>query len=238
MKVYLVAQTQVDPDYVKHLLKTIPDLPEEYKDIIKSPEGLVAYMARVSSPNQTNTKHAGLIRFCMKHGHWSILETCNITIEVKTSRMIAPQLLRHRSFSFQELSQRYSAVTSDGIEIYVARRQDQKNRQNSIDDLSDDVKAEWIARQEENWKTSFEHYKWALDNNIAKECARAVLPLQTTTRVFINGTIRSWVHYINVRSDPASQKEHRDIANAIKDVFIEKLPIISEAAEWVGHQKT
>lgn len=233
MQVKIVAKTQVDPDYVEHLLRTIPDLPEEYKEVIKNPEGLVAYMARVSSPNQTNTNYAGLIKFCMKHNHWSILEMINVVVEIETSRMIAPQILRHRSFSYQEFSQRYSAVTSDGIELYAARRQDHKNRQNSIDDVSDDIKAEWNRRQLENWKRAFEDYTWALDNNIAKECARAVLPLQTKTRLFMNGTLRSWVHYIAIRSHEASQKEHRDIADGIKELFKDQLPIISEASGWL-----
>ena len=205
----------------------------EFIEGVQDLEGLIAYIARVSSSNQKNPNHAGLIKYCMNHGHWSILEMGNIGFEIKTTRMIAPQILRHRSFNFQEFSQRYSAVANNGIEIYAARRQDDKNRQNSIDDIAPEIKVEWEKRQLENWKQSFENYKWALDNKIAKECARAVLPLQAQTRLFMNGTLRSWVHYINLRSDPSTQKEHRDIAEAIKLQFIKKLPIISKAAGWV-----
>lgn len=200
---------------------------------IQDLEGLIAYIARVSSSNQKNPNYAGLIKYCMKHGHWSILEMGNIAFEITTSRMIAPQLLRHRSFNFQEFSQRYSAVGQDGIEVYVCRRQDKKNRQNSIDDMSDEYKAEFEVDQLENWKRAFEYYKKWLDRDCAKECARAFLPLQTKTRLFMNGTLRSWVHYINLRSDPATQKEHRDIAEAMKKQFIDKFPAIAEAAGWI-----
>ena len=156
----------------------------------------------------------------------------NAAFEINTSRMIAPQLLRHRSFNFQEFSQRYSSVGKDGIEIYVCRRQDDKNRQNSIDDMSDKDKAEFKKDQLDNWKTSFEYYKKWLDKGCAKECARAFLPLQTKTKMYMNGTLRSWVHYINLRSDPSTQKEHRDIAEEIKKLFIVRFPVISEAAGW------
>lgn len=232
MYIKLVGKTTVDPDYVRFLLEEI-EVPEEYRKIISNPEGLMAYIARVSSPNQTNPKYAGLIKYCMTHGHWSILETCSAVFEVETSRAIAAQMLRHRSFTFQEFSQRYAAVDSSGIELYVARRQDNKNRQNSIDDLPEHIKAEWEARQLANWRTAFEHYTWALDNDIAKECARMVLPMQTKTKLFLNGTIRSWVHYLNARTDSAAQKEHRDVADAIRKVFEEQFPIISEAAGWI-----
>lgn len=236
MKVRLVSKSTVDPSYVQHLLEDI-GVPEEFEDVLKDPEGLIAYIARVSSSNQTNSKFAGLIRYCMSHGHWSILEMANVVFEIETSRAISPQILRHRSFSFQEFSQRYAAVDSSGIEIYVARRQDQKNRQNSIDDIPQEVKEEWEKRQLDNWKSCFEHYSWALNNEIAKECARMVLPLQTQTRMFMNGTLRSWVHYITLRADPATQKEHRDIAEAIKQELCTNFPIISEAARWKGGEE-
>lgn len=234
MEVNLVSETKIDDSYLhKLMIETKPDDGFEFIEGVQDLEGLIAYIARVSSTNQKNPNHAGLIKYCMKHGHWSILEMGNIGFEIKTTRMIAPQILRHRSFNFQEFSQRYSAVAADGIEIYVARRQDDKNRQNSINDISEEIKKEWEERQLKNWKNSFEHYKWALDNKIAKECARAVLPLQAKTRVFMNGTLRSWVHYIDLRSDPSTQKEHRDIAEAMKKEFIKKFPIISEAAGWI-----
>lgn len=234
MKIKLVSGTKIEQSYLEEMMKSVSNQEEsDFISNIQDPEGLMAYIARVSSADQKNTKYAGLIRYCMKHGHWSILETANANFEIQTSRAIAAQILRHRSFSFQEFSQRYAAVDSSGIEIFAARRQDTKNRQNSIDDMSKEIKEEWEKRQLENWKSSFEHYKWALDNDIAKEVARAVLPLQTSTRLFMNGTIRSWVHYINLRSDPSTQKEHREIAEAIKEQFIKRYPVISEAAGWI-----
>ena len=234
MDVKLVSSTQINEEYLHNLMKEVKD--QEGIDFIKnvkSSEGLIAYIARVSSTKQNNPNYAGLIRYCMNHGHWSILETANACFEIQTSRAIAPQILRHRSFSFQEFSQRYAAVDESGIEIFIARRQDKKNRQNSINDISEEIKQEWENRQKENWKRAFEHYKWALDNEIAKETARAVLPLQTSTKMYMNGTLRSWVHYVNLRSDPSTQKEHRDIANAIKEQLIKHYPVISEAAGWI-----
>lgn len=231
MKVRLVSRTQVSPGYVKYLLEEA-NVPEEFKDVIENPEGLIAYIARVSSPNQSNLKYAGLIKYCMTHGHWSILEQSHATFEIETTRAISPQILRHRSFSFQEFSQRYSEVSDDGIEIYEARSQDYKNRQSSHDDLPEGIKEQWRQRQQTNWDSSYENYRWALENNIAKECARVVLPLQTKTRLFMSGTLRSFVHYIQVRADASTQKEHRDIANAIQALCVEEFPIIAEAAGW------
>jgi thymidylate synthase (FAD) len=195
-------------------------------------EKTMAYCARVSSPHQDKPEYAGLFKYCLTHGHWSIFETCNMVVEIQTSRAISAQILRHRSFSFQEFSQRYAAVDDSGVEIYAARRQDVKNRQNSIDDLPEEIKKEWEARQLQNWRSSFEHYQWALDNGIAKECARFVLPLGCSTKIYMNGTIRSWIHYIQLRSGNGTQKEHMDIANEIKDVFIQQLPTVAEALGW------
>lgn len=181
-------------------------------------EELITYCARVSNPsNQSNLVTAPkLLKYLKDHKHWSPFEMVSAVLEIETSRGISPQILRHRSFSFQEFSQRYQSVAEDGLVIYAARRQDQKNRQNSIDDLPDAVKAEWESRQLENWKTCFEHYTWALDNGIAKESARFVLPLGSKTRLYMAGTIRSWIHYLETRCDPSTQKEHRDIALACK----------------------
>lgn len=232
MEVNLIAQTKIDQAYLEKLMKEASEGELEFIDNIQNLEGLIAYVARVSSSKQKNPSYAGLIKFCMRHGHWSILEMGNVSFEIKTTRMISPQILRHRSFSFQEFSQRYMALDQSGIEIYVARRQDQKNRQNSIDNIPDNIQKEWEKRQLDNWKSSFKHYQWALDNDIAKECARAVLPLQTVTKMYMNGTLRSWVHYVNQRADGATQKEHRDIAEAIKDQLKTNFPIISEAAGW------
>lgn len=232
MDVRLVSVSKVDEDYLYHLMKEASG--DDYKDFIKNiqdVEGLIAYVARVSSPNQKNPKYSKLIKFCIDHGHWSILEMANVTLEICTSRAISPQILRHRSFCFQEFSQRYSAV-DDGYEIFEARRQDIKNRQNSIDDLPENLKQEWEKRQKKNWDTAYKNYKWALKNNIAKESARALLPAQTKTKLYMNGTIRSWVHYINIRSDTSTQKEHREIAEKAKEIFKKKLPSISEALGW------
>lgn len=195
-------------------------------------EKLMTYCARVSSADQNNPNYAGLLKFCIKNGHWSVFELANMVIEVETSRGLSPQILRHRSFSFQEFSQRYAAVDGSGLMMYAARRQDKKNRQSSIDDLSQEVKDEWERRQLENWKTSFEHYTWALDNDIAKECARFVLPLGCTTKLYMQGSVRSWIHYIELRAANGTQKEHMDIANKCKEVFKQQLPIVSEALGW------
>jgi thymidylate synthase (FAD) len=232
MRVRLVSKTEIDEDYLQELMKEATEDNLEFVKNIQNTEGLIAYIARVSSSDQKNPSYAGLIKYCMSHGHWSILETANVVFEIETTRAIAPQILRHRSFSFQEFSQRYAAVDDDGLEIFKARRQDKKNRQNSVDDLSDEIKAEWEQRQKENWDKSIEDYKWALDNNIAKETARAVLPMQAKTRLFMNGNLRSWVHYVNLRSDPATQKEHREIAEEIKRQLIKKFPVIAEATGW------
>lgn len=198
-------------------------------------ENIISYCARVSNPkNQNNFNTASkLLKYLIKNKHWSPFEMGTMTVQIKTSRGISPQILRHRSFTFQEFSQRYAAVDESGLVIYAARRQDDKNRQNSIDDLSDEVKSEWESRQLANWKTSFEHYKWALDNGIAKECARMVLPLGTATTLYMSGTIRSWIHYIELRSAVETQKEHRDIAEAVKELFIKEMPNVSEALNWV-----
>jgi len=192
----------------------------------------MAYMARVSSSNQDNPNISGLIKYCLTNGHWSIAEMGNMVVEIETSRGISPQILRHRSFSFQEFSQRYAAVDSSGVQIYAARRQDTKNRQNSIDDLSDSIKAEWKNRQDENWAHTFAHYQWALNNGIAKECARFVLPLGCSTKMYMQGSIRSWIHYLQLRCGNGTQKEHKDIADAIKAIFVKELPTVAEALEW------
>jgi thymidylate synthase (FAD) len=190
----------------------------------------IAYCARVSSPNQENPDIAKLIKYCIDHKHFSIFEQAHMTVEIETSRMISAQILRHRSFTFQEFSQRYAEVQD--FESYEARRQDHKNRQNSIDDLSPEIKAEWLKRQEENFERCMQHYSWALSQGIAKECARSVLPMQTGTKLYMTGSIRSCIHYLDLRCDKDTQKEHRDIANDIKQVFIKEFPVISEALGW------
>jgi thymidylate synthase (FAD) len=191
-------------------------------------EQMIAYCARVSNPSNQENTHTmpKLLKYLQDHKHWSPFEMAHAIVEIETSRGISPQILRHRSFSFQEFSQRYQSLDETGIVIYAARRQDAKNKQNSIDDLSDEIKKEWENRQIENWKSSFEHYKWALDNGVAKECARFVLPLGSKTRMYMSGTIRSWMHFIETRTHESTQKEHRDIAVACRDALSTYFPYV------------
>jgi len=200
----------------------------------------MGYCARVSSNNQDNKDVTKLLRYCANHKHWSVFEMASLCIEIETSRAISAQILRHRSFHYQEFSQRYAALDQHGIHYYAARRQDTKNRQNSIDDIPDAIQQEWMARQQDNWKRAFEHYTWALNKDIAKECARMVLPLASATRLYMVGTVRDWIHYIVVRTDPSAQKEHRDVAEACKVLFCEAFPIVAHALGWItkSHQNT
>ena len=194
----------------------------------------IAYCARVSNPNnQDNEKFSGLLKYCIKHQHWSIFEQAFMTLEITTTRGIAAQILRHRSFTFQELSERYAPTSFLGdIELPELRRQDDKNRQNSIDDL-DPVIVEKLNRQMITLFSSANNlYKQMLDAGVAKECARFVLPLATPTKLYMTGSIRSWLHYIELRSAHGTQKEHMDIANSCKKIFVEQFPSISEAMEW------
>lgn len=197
-----------------------------------SSEELMAYIARVSNPsNQMNTKTSSkLLEYCIKNKHWSVFEHVNMTVEITTSRAIAAQILRHRSFVFQEFSQRYSEAMSN--EKVEARRQDNKNRQNSIDDMSEEDK-EWFDRQQTRlWQEAKAEYDEAIRRGIAKEQARFLLPLSTQTTLYMTGNVRNWIHYIELRSENGTQKEHADIANKIKDIFKEQLPAICEALEW------
>lgn len=194
-------------------------------------EAVILYCARVSNPNNqlkfdNNSK---LISYLIRNKHWSPFEMAHMTIQIKTSRGISPQILRHRSFTFQEFSQRYAAVDSGGVVLYAARRQDVKNRQNSIDDLEESVKQEWLSRQQLNWQQSFEHYTWALDNGIAKECARFVLPLGCATTLYMSGTIRSWMTYFITRMDKSTQLEHRQIAVEAFNIFEKELPNVAQS---------
>jgi len=198
-------------------------------------EQTMAYIARVSNPNnQDNEKYAGLLRYCIKHNHWSVFEQSSMTLEIETTRAIAAQILRHRSFTFQEFSQRYAASTSLGsIALPELRRQDTKNRQNSTDDL-DPKLVESLNRQMDTlFSSALSLYNQMLEDGVAKECARMVLPLATPTKIYMTGSCRSWVHYINLRSAHGTQKEHMLIANACKEVFVEQFPSVSEALEWV-----
>lgn len=200
---------------------------------LTSLEDLLVYTARVSNPkNQLNTNTGPkLLKYCLDNGHFSIFEMGNMCIEIITSRAIATQILRHRSFSFQEFSQRYAEIQD--FELYEARSQDNKNRQNSIDNMSSEDKEWFKAVQEGINKNAMNYYKQALDRNIAKEQARMILPLSTQTKLYMNGTIRSWIHYIDLRTANGTQKEHKDIAEAIKTIFCEQFPAIAKAKGWV-----
>lgn len=194
-------------------------------------EKLIAKIARVSSNNQDNPEYSKLMAYLIKHAHWSPFEMGNMCVEIETSRAIAAQILRHRSFSFQEFSQRYSKAQE--FEQYRARRQDLKNRQNSIDDLDYDTLLwfEWAQLQVNN--LSQDLYNTALEKGIAKEQARFLLPLSTKTRLYMNGSIRSWIHYLTLRTNIDTQLEHRVIAEQIKSLFITQLPEISKALNWI-----
>ena len=191
-------------------------------------EKLIAYCARVSSKNQDNPNIKGLLKYCIKNGHWSIFEMCNMCIEINTTRSISAQILRHRSFSFQEFSQRYSKVEKKP-DYFDLRRQDLKNRQNSIDDLCDETKKKLYNSIRMTLVDIDRCYQGLLNDGVAKECARMILPMCSPTKLSMNGTIRSWIHYLKVRSDSSTQKEHMEIAEQIKEIFKKELPIIYEA---------
>ena len=195
----------------------------------------MAYVARVSNPNnQENPNYAGLLKYCIKHNHWSVFEQAYMTLEIETNRGIAAQILRHRSFTYQEFSQRYadSSLLSETIPLPELRRQDTKNRQNSIDDVDPFVQQELEIVIKKHFDSAMDIYKHMLDLGIAKECARFVLPLATPTRIYMTGSCRSWIHYIQLRSANGTQKEHMDIALACRDIFCEQYPTVAEALEW------
>ena len=198
-------------------------------------EQLMAYIARVSNPsNQDNEKYAGLLKYCIKHNHWSVFEQSTMTLEIETTRAIAAQILRHRSFTFQEFSQRYAASTALGdIPLPELRRQDTKNRQNSIDDLDEFTVQTLQLQMTTLFSSALALYNQMLEDGVAKECARMVLPLCTPTRIYMTGSCRSWIHYINLRSAHGTQKEHMVIAEGCRKVFTEQFPAVSEALEWV-----
>ena len=202
-------------------------------------EKLMAYCAKVSNPNgQDNDNYAKLLKYCIAHEHWSIFEQGFMTVEINITRGIAAQILRHRSFTFQEFSQRYADATllSEDIPPFELRRQDNKNRQNSIDDISDETKVKWNTQIREHFSKAKAIYDGMITDGIAKECARFVLPLAVPTRLYMSGTIRSWIHYINLRSSHGTQKEHMNIANRVKNIFIQQLPVVSQALEWTNDQ--
>ena len=198
-------------------------------------EKTMAYIARVSNPsNQDNENYSGLLRYCIKHNHWSVFEQSTMTLEIETTRAIAAQILRHRSFTFQEFSQRYAQTNSLGdIELPELRRQDLKNRQNSTDDLEPDIVDKLNKQMITLFSSSQSLYNQMIESGVAKECARMVLPLCTPTRIYMTGSCRSWIHYINLRSAHGTQKEHMEIAKKCQKVFTEQFPSVSEALEWV-----
>lgn len=207
----------------------------KFISITPDAEKLIAYCARVSNPsNQENENYAKLIAYCIKNKHWSIFEQAFMTVEIITTRGIAAQILRHKSCNFQEFSQRYAdtSILNEDIPLFELRRQDNKNRQNSIDDISDEIKVKWNTKVREHFAKSKALYDGMLKDGIAKESARFVLPLATPTKMYMSASIRSFIHWIELRSSHGTQKEHMDIANACKDIFKEQLPIISEALDW------
>jgi thymidylate synthase (FAD) len=198
-------------------------------------EKTMGYVARVSNPNnQDNPKVAGLLKYCINHNHWSVFEQAFMTLELETTRGIAAQVLRHRSFTYQEFSQRYadSSLLADEIPLFDLRRQDTKNRQNSIDDVDAFTKQELEITIQRHFQSSMDIYKQMLDLGIAKECARFVLPLAVPTRIYMTGSCRSWIHYITLRTANGTQKEHMDLAESCKKIFAEQFPICAEALEW------
>ena len=197
----------------------------------------MAYVARVSNPkNQDNDQFAGLLKYCIKHGHWSVFEQAFMTVEINTTRGLAAQILRHRSFTYQEFSQRYADSSMLGKEISLPelRRQDDKNRQNSINDLDPLVVQDFNAKMQKHFVDGMKLYKQMLDAGVAKECARFVLPLATPTRIYMTGSVRSWIHYIDLRSAHGTQKEHMAVAEGVRSIFSEQFPTVSQALDWVS----
>ena len=198
-------------------------------------EQTMAYIARVSNPsNQDNENYAGLLRYCIKHNHWSVFEQSTMTLEIETTRAIAAQILRHRSFTFQEFSQRYadSSLLGSTIPLPELRRQDTKNRQNSIDDLDEFVVQRLQMQMQTLFDSSMALYQQMLNAGVAKECARNVLPLCVPTRLYMSGSVRSWIHWIDLRSANGTQKEHMLLAEGARAIFKEQFPTVAEALEW------
>ena len=208
----------------------------KFVSVTPDAEKTMAYIARVSNPkNQDNEKFAGLLKYCIKHNHWSVFEQSSMTLEIETTRGLGAQILRHRSFTFQEFSQRYADTNllADEIPVPDLRHQDSKNRQNSTDDVPKNKKEDLQDKIAKHFVESMDLYNELLANGIAKECARFVLPLATPTRLYMTGSCRSWIHYINLRSAHGTQKEHIDVVAECRKIFVEQFPSVSEALEWV-----
>ena len=200
-------------------------------------EKTMGYVARVSNPNnQDNPKVAGLLKYCIKHNHWSVFEQAHMTVEIETTRGLAAQILRHRSFTYQEFSQRYadSSLLGNTIPLPALRRQDEKNRQNSIDDIDPLTQQDFEIKMQRHFVDGMHLYKEMLEAGIAKECARFVLPLATPTRIYMTGSVRSWVHYIDLRSAHGTQKEHMAVAEGVRSIFKEQFPTVAEALDWIS----
>ena len=207
----------------------------KFVSITPDAEKMMAYIARVSNPsNQQNENYSGLLKYCIKHNHWSVFEQSSMTLEIETTRGLAAQILRHRSFTFQEFSQRYADTKLLDTEIPVPdlRSQDTKNRQNSNDDIPQEKKEEYQALIARHFEDSMNLYNSLLSEGVAKECARFVLPLATPTRLYMTGSCRSWIHYINLRSAHGTQKEHMDVVEKARSIFVEQFPSVSEALGW------
>ena len=218
-------------------LMTTMDTQIKLVSVTPDAEKTMGYVARVSNPeNQDNPKVAGLLSYCIRHGHWSVFEQAHMTVEINTTRGLAAQILRHRSFTYQEFSQRYQDVSHirEDIPLPELRSQDEKNRQNSIDDVDPAVVKRFNKEMRDHFDKSIDLYKSMLHAGIAKECARFVLPLATPTRLYMTGSVRSWIHYIELRSAHGTQKEHMELVENVRKVFIEQFPIVSQALDWVS----
>ena len=197
-------------------------------------EKKMGYIARVSNPqNQSNPAVAGLLGYCIKHGHWSVFEQAHMTVEIETTRGIAAQILRHRSFTFQEFSQRYANTNLLGeIPVPDLRSQDLKNRQNSNDDIPEEQTKRLQDQIKRYFAEGIDLYNELIREGVAKECARFVLPLATPTRIYMTGSVRSWIHYIDLRSAHGTQKEHMDIVEEIRGIFKQQFPVCTNALNW------
>jgi thymidylate synthase (FAD) len=211
------------------------DTPIKLISVTPDAEKHMAYVARVSNPkNQDNEKFSGLLKYCIQHGHWSVFEQAFMTVEINTTRGLAAQILRHRSFTYQEFSQRYADVSHirEDIPLPELRSQDTKNRQNSVDDVDPTIVEKYNKKMRAQFDASIDLYKSMLHDGIAKECARFVLPLATPTRLYMTGSVRSWIHYIDLRSAHGTQKEHMDLVENVRSIFKEQFPTVSEALGW------
>ena len=196
-------------------------------------EELIVYCARVSNPSNQDNHKTGprLLKYCLDHKHVSIFEHAHLTMEVTTCRAISTQAIRHQSFNFQEFSQRYAKVP--GFQVYEARRQDPKNRQNSVDDMSEEDKLWFKVAQQNIQQKAIELYQESLDRGIAKECARFILPNSATTKFYMTGNVRSWIFYLMTRCGNGTQLEHIEIAEKAKEIFCKEFPVVAEALEWI-----